>query len=191
MRKARIYQIKPLEVKEPEVTIKTAPPHQSSPNEMKTALNTKPAVRDMKPTGLKINIPIISPPLSTPIGTNQIPVPPLVTEHQPTSDLSEPKLDKLEVVIESIAKDLEYPQGYAFCTYRYTTAEARIGKLDIVTAIAMDTCCGATLIDRKFLKENIFTAVIEHMKDNDPLIVSNINPDKYTLNEFVSIEVHF
>lgn len=100
-------------------------------------------------------------------------------------------MDKSEVIIKSIVKNLEYPQGYIFYTYRYITAEVRIGKLNIVIVITIDTYCGAILINRKFLKENIPTAIIEYIKDNNFLIIFNINSDKYISNKFVSIEIYF
>ena len=67
----------------------------------------------------------------------------------------------------------------------------RIGKLDIIIIIIIDTYCGIILINRKFFKENISTAIIEYIKDSNSLIIFDINSDKYISNKFISIEVYF
>ena len=71
------------------------------------------------------------------------------------------------------------------------TAEVKINKLNIIITITIDTYCKTILINRKFFKENIFTTIIKYIKNNNPLIISNINFNKYISNKFISIKIYF
>ncbi|MCJ1360763.1 MAG: hypothetical protein MMC33_010772 [Icmadophila ericetorum] len=78
-----------------------------------------------------------------------------------------PSVQKPEVIIESAGEN-DSPPGYASRLYRYTTAEVRISQTDIITPIAMDSCFGATLIDRKHLLECLPNITSLLVPDNQP-----------------------
>ena len=67
----------------------------------------------------------------------------------------------------------------------------RIGKLNIIIIIIISIYYKIILINKKFFKENIPTAIIEYIKDNNLLIISDINPNKYIFNKFINIKIYF
>ena len=79
-------------------------------------------------------------------------------------------------------------QGYAFRGFHYVTAVVQLFLLGLLFDLCFDTGCTMSLIDRKFLRENLPDAEIKKMPT--PMTVRGIGNRKHSASEYVKIKMY-
>ena len=92
-------------------------------------------------------------------------------------------------IVSSTAPASQAPPGYAFRGRRYAQVLLKLGSpQNEAKTVCVDTGCGMSLIDRKFLKEFAPTASISIMPT--PMTVRGIGDKQHNANQFATLDFY-
>jgi len=94
-----------------------------------------------------------------------------------------------KVVTISVNARSDTGTGYSFRTYRYITANIRLGPDLADTLVCLDTGCNMTLVDRNWLKTEL--PALQTSQMSTPITISGIGSARHESFTYAILEMYF